>query len=118
MNTVENPIPSPPPGSHILSERRGETFVISGSSRGIPLRLYSPRDLGIMEKTLRIKAKLSSKPSEGNVGDLLAQQVFDWSIEISKGRVTFSSDALPDDYLFTLRDVRRLFQAPEGYFAV
>ena len=71
-----------------------------------------------MEKTLRIKAKLSSKPSEGNVGDLLAQQVFDWSIEISKGRVTFSSDALPDDYLFTLRDVRRLFQAPEGYFAV
>ena len=71
-----------------------------------------------MEKALRIKAKLSSKSSEGNVGDLLAQQVFDWSIEISKGRVTFSSGALPDDYLFTLRDVRRLFQAPEGYFAV
>jgi hypothetical protein len=118
MNNLKISIQSPPPGGQILSERRGEAVVISGKSQGVPRELYSPEELGVMGKTLSIKEKLSPTSSEANIDDLLAQQVFDWAIEVSGSQVTFSSGALRDDYLFNLRDVRRILRSAGGCLLV
>ncbi len=71
-----------------------------------------------MEKLHRAKEVFSSKSSAGDAGDVLAQQDFNWSIELSEGRVTFSCSVLPDDYFFTLRDIRRIFRSAESYLVV
>jgi hypothetical protein len=118
MNPIEIPIQSPPQGSRISLDRRGDAVVISGISQGVPLESFSAEGLAVMEKVLRAKERFSSKSSGGDVGELLAQQAFDWSIEISDGRVTFSSGVLPDDCLFTLRDIRRISRSAEGGLVV
>lgn len=115
MSQLETSIQPPPPDSGISLEVRGNTYLVSGQSEGIPLELFSSEELEAVEKALRLKAKLTPSASETEAGDLLAQQNFDWSIEISDGHVTLSTGAPKDDDHFHQRELKRIHRSPEGY---
>lgn len=89
--------------------------MISGQATGIPIALFSPEELETLEKGLRLKEKLSGSILENDLGDLLAKQNFDWSIKISGGHATFSTEAPRDDDHFHQRDLKRIYRSADGY---
>ena len=59
MSLTRTPIQPPLPNSGISFEIRGDAYVISGQSSGIPITLFSPEELETVEKGLRLNEKLN-----------------------------------------------------------
>lgn len=116
MNETSSILPPQPQGSAVAVVLDKDGAIVSGRSQGIPLSVYAPDELGALEKVLRLKARLSSAQSGGTIEDLLAQQVFEWSIAFRGNRVTCSSQALSKDVIFNFEDVRKVYRSSEGFF--
>ncbi|MDF1850425.1 MAG: hypothetical protein P1U85_06290 [Verrucomicrobiales bacterium] len=114
MTEQKAPIQPPPLDNDISLKTEGDSYRISGESKGIPISLFSPEELETVEKALRLKEKLSGSSSGDDIESLLARQDFDWSIEVSGGHVTLSTGAPKSDDHFHRRELKRIYRSAEG----